>query len=138
VEENKFDKAKEAMDYALKVVPEYNVPYDVITTDIAFTYYQIGETEKAKDIYEKVMQASLKNLNWYARLDRRDFISTISEFSNELRVLRRILPFFQQEYPEDFKKYADFYNQYARLLEPYFGEPSSLGKVPNPQSEPNE
>ena len=44
--EGKKDKAKAALDYAEKMIPAYNVPYDWQNgaVQMAEAYYQLGET----------------------------------------------------------------------------------------------
>ena len=49
MKEGKKDKALAALDYAEKMIPAYNVPYDWQNgaVQMAEAYYQLGETEKA-------------------------------------------------------------------------------------------
>ena len=50
--EGKKDKAKAALDYAEKMIPAYNVPYDWQNgaVQMAEAYYQLGETAKADSV----------------------------------------------------------------------------------------
>jgi len=128
VKEGKFDKAKEAMDYSLKVIPEYNVPYDYYSMDyIADTYYQIGETEKAKEIYDKMMATSLKNLNWYDRLGSRDYASVVLEVRIELSYVQDMLSFYQETDKELFDQYYQDFLRYAARLEAYMQKSQAIG-----------
>ena len=128
VKEGKFDKAKEAMDYSLKVIPEYNVPYDYYSMDyIADTYYQIGETEKAKEIYDKMMATSLKNLNWYDRLGNRDYASVVLEVRIELSYVQDMLSFYQETDKELFDQYYQDFLRYAARLEAYMQKGQAVG-----------
>ena len=118
VKEGKFDKAKEAMDYSLKVIPEYNVPYDYFSTDyIAATYYQIGEIEKAKEIYDKMIATSLKNLNWYNRLNDGDYISVLYDVQRDLSYVQEMLSFYRDIDDESFDQYFEEFSRYIPRFE---------------------
>ena len=120
IQEGKKEMAKEAMDYSLKVIPEYNVPYDFFSTDnIARTYYDLGETEKAKEIYNKMITSSLRSLNWYHRLGNRDYASVIMNVRYELSYVQSMLAFFKETDTELFERYNEEFLQYIPRLEDF-------------------
>ena len=120
VNEQKFDKAKEAMDYSLKVLPKYNVPYDYRSmSNIVSTYEKIGETEKAKEIYSELLQSTLKTLNWYSRMNNRDYLSIYGEAYYQLIYLGNILSFFEKNDKKIFDAYIGEYNKYYSQLQKF-------------------
>jgi hypothetical protein len=108
-------RTKEALDYCLKVIPSYNIPYDFYSTgELAESYDKIGETEKAAELYKELAELSLRNLNWYSRLKAKQYAGVIDEVRRDLTYLQYILPFFQKNDPE-------LYKQYFAEQERYFG-----------------
>jgi tetratricopeptide (TPR) repeat protein len=117
VNEGKLDKAKEAMDYALKVIPTYNIPHDYISSrDIADTYLQAGDTVKAKEIYDTLVETSLKELKWYSRLKPSFYASAMNEVWRSLGCLQRIIHFYENIDPEKYKALIEDYQLYASQI----------------------
>ncbi|WP_297974190.1 DUF2723 domain-containing protein [uncultured Bacteroides sp.] len=81
IREGKKDKAKAALDYAEKMIPAYNVPYDFQNGAIqmAEAYYQIGETEKADNIMKALADKAVEYLTWYLSLSDRHFAISARE-----------------------------------------------------------
>ena len=65
--EGKKDKAKAALDYAEKMIPAYNVPYDWQNgaVQMAEAYYQLGETAKADEMMKALADKAVEYLTWY-------------------------------------------------------------------------
>lgn len=63
--ENKPDSAIAALDKAMEVMPEYNIPYNYFTLLIAESYYEAGAYEKANDISKRMLDIHEDNLIYY-------------------------------------------------------------------------
>jgi hypothetical protein len=97
VEEGKPEKAIEAMDYAVKSIPTYNVPFDFLSTgEIAKTYFLAGDTAKAKTIYDELTDRILGELDWYSRLNRNHYASVLKEIRENLYILRELINFYKE------------------------------------------
>ena len=117
LEEGKKDKAKEVLDYGLKVIPDYNVPYDILSTrEIANVYFLLGDTIKAKKIYDVLVNNSLKALNWYSRFDKQKYLEISDEVMREFYYLKNLLPVYQQI---DQQAYDAAVNDFNRYLQQY-------------------
>lgn len=81
IREGKNDKAKKALDYAEKMIPAYNVPYDWQNgaVQMAEAYYQLGETEKADSIMKALADKAVEYLTWYLSLDEQRFAMSSRE-----------------------------------------------------------
>jgi hypothetical protein len=113
VAEGKKEKAIEAMDYAVKSIPDYNVPYDFYSmSQIAQTYILAGDTVKAKQINDILIESIIKELNWYTRLNDRDYASVYREINNNLYSMGYFLQFYEAADPEKHKFISDNYNRY--------------------------
>jgi tetratricopeptide (TPR) repeat protein len=122
IEEGKKDKAKEVLDYGIKSIPDYNVPYDFYSTrEIANAYYQIGDIENAKKIYDVLVANSLKTLNWYSRLNPQMYGGNLEEIRRELTLLQYLLPNYQHVNPQKFDVANKDFSRYAQQYEQYMG-----------------
>jgi hypothetical protein len=112
INENDSVRAKEVLDYALKAIPSYNIPYDYLSIgDIADSYSKIGEKEKAAELFKELAEVSVKNLNWYSRLNNKQYASVINEVRNDLVSMQYILSFFKEYDNELFEQYSFDYGQ---------------------------
>ncbi len=70
IKEGKKDKALAALDYAEKMIPSYNVPYDWANGafQMVEAYYQLGQNEKANKIIDELANKSLEYMVWYLSL----------------------------------------------------------------------
>jgi hypothetical protein len=129
VAEGKNEKAREAMDYGLKVLPDYNIPYDNFSMrDIAAAYYQIGEFDKAKKIYDALLETTLKNLDWFTSLNRTDYNSVLSDVKINLMYLGDdLIPYYQKTQPDVYQRIIENYSRYVQRLEPYLNSNSRGG-----------
>jgi len=117
IEEGKTDKVKEVLDRAITVLPDYNVPYDYFSAnEIAKSYYQIGDTEKARNIYDILINSSLKSLNWYSRLTPQMYAGVTEDVRRELIFLNSMLPVYQKV---DTKAYTNANNDFQRYIQQY-------------------
>ena len=89
VREGKKDKAKAVVDYAEKMIPAYNVPYDWQNgaVQMAEVYYQVGDTAKAEEMMKALADKSVEYLTWYLSLDDKRLIISAREFEYQWAVL---------------------------------------------------
>jgi len=120
INEGKKDKAKEVFDYSLKVLPEYNIPYDYFSTnEIAKGYYQIGDIEKARKIYDTLVDNSMKTLKWLSGLSTQKYANTLEEARRELYFLQNMLQNYQYVNPEAYKAYNNDFNNYMQQFDQF-------------------
>ena len=115
VREGKKDKAKAVLDYAEKMIPAYNVPYDVQngSSQMAEAYYQIGETEKADEIMKALADKAVEYMTWYLSMDDNRFIISMREFEFHLAALLDIEVKIMKKYNS---KLTDLYESKAQEL----------------------
>jgi hypothetical protein len=100
-------RTEKVADYSLKAIPEYNVPYDYYSLgDIASAYHRIGKEKKANDLYTQLADISMKNLNWYNRLNSSQYASVLNEVQRDLSYMQYIMYYFSENDPEKFNKYS--------------------------------
>jgi hypothetical protein len=64
INEGQNAKAVKALDFCMKALPEYQLPYDYFTLQIAFAYAKAGETKKAADIWNRMITLSKENIDY--------------------------------------------------------------------------
>ena len=98
MKEGKKDKALAALEYAEKMIPAFNVPYDVQNgaLEMAEAYYQLGNNTKADQIIDELANKSVEYLTWYLSLDdnhllmsQREFIMHLSALDMEVKMLEK-------------------------------------------------
>ena len=98
MKEGKKDKALAALEYAEKMIPAFNVPYDVQNgaLEMAEAYYQLGNNTKADQIIDELTNKSVEYLTWYLSLDdnhllmsQREFIMHLSALDMEVKMMEK-------------------------------------------------
>ena len=98
MKEGKKDKALAALEYAEKMIPSYNVPYDWANGafQMAESYYQLGQNEKANKIIDELANKSLEYMIWYLSLNDNqlaiageNFVYNASLLDAEVRLMEK-------------------------------------------------
>ena len=98
MKEGKKDKALAALEHAEKMIPAFNVPYDVQNgaLEMAEAYYQLGNNTKADQIIDELANKSVEYLTWYLSLDdnhllmsQREFIMHLSALDMEVKMMEK-------------------------------------------------
>jgi len=112
INEGKTEKAEQALDYCVKVLPPTTVKYDYSALSLAAGYLAIDKIEKSLDIYTQIADRSMGSLNWYFRLKPNDFRSVFSSVEQDLYIMREVLSALQEIDPQLVDKYIDEFNTY--------------------------
>lgn len=77
--EGQKEKAKEVLNYCLKILPDTTFNYDVFTTGIVNTLFQLKEDSLGKKISGKMLARADENLEYFLNTDRNKMNSYIRE-----------------------------------------------------------
>ena len=119
VREGKKDKAKAALDYAEKMIPAYNVPYDWQNgaVQMAESYYQLGDSAKADEMMKTLADKAVEYLTWYLSMDDSRFAISTREFEYHWAVLDaevKIMKKYNSKLAEIYDpKVEELYNLYV-------------------------
>ena len=112
--EGKRDKTLEVLDYADRMLPACNVPYDYTSAAMAAIYLALGEREKANVIMEGVAKTCTEYLQWGDTLDRNARKSVQQTLQQQLGILGYVLQNWSRYKENDlFEQYYSVYQQYA-------------------------
>ena len=98
MKEGQKDKALAVLDYAEKMIPAYNVPYDWQNgaVQMAEAYYQLGQTEKADKIMDALANKAIEYMTWYLSLDDSQFFVSTREFEYHIALLNEELKLMEK------------------------------------------
>ena len=119
MKEGQKDKALAALDYAEKMIPAYNVPYDWQNgaVQMAEAYYQLGQTEKADKIMDALANKAIEYMTWYLSLDDSQFFVSTREFEYHIALLNeelKLMEKYKSKLSENYSgKLDELYDMYV-------------------------
>jgi hypothetical protein len=84
-------RAKKALEFCNKVIPETTVRHDYTSTQLADFYYKLGDAKNGNAIMDKVAKDCVENLDWYLSLSSTNRNSVQNRIGHNLAVLQQIL-----------------------------------------------
>ena len=117
IEEDKYDKAKDILDLSMEKMPVKQFGFYSILSPIIASYYKIGETEKAREVWQEIATIYQQKLEYYAGLSDNEqdrFISDIMENMQRYRDLVDIA--ILNEDDDTAKEKASEYNHYIDMF----------------------
>lgn len=119
--ERQRDKAREVLDYSLKVLPAYNIPYastDYTSCGYAQAYYGLGASEdiaKANEIIRALLNNCVEYMEWGDSLDKFTRKAVSSTLSHQSAIFGYALQLAERNHQtEILDEYYPFYTQYVR------------------------
>ena len=120
LEEGKYDKAEVILDLAMKHMPVEYYDYYSLLEPFIIGYFEIGETEKAMELWEKVATKYQENLIYYSGLDRERQYAYGSEIITDIERYRSLLTILllnaeeevAREKSEEFEKYQQMFQHF--------------------------
>ena len=114
---------EQALDYAEKMIPAINVPYDWANGafQMAESYYQLGQNEKANKIIDELANKSLEYMIWYLSLNdnqlaiaSENFVYNASLLDAEVRLMEK---YKSEELAKHYSTQLDqLYNEYVTRM----------------------
>ena len=116
-----MERAEKVVDKCLKVIPKYNVPYDLSVSELADAYQKMGKTDKANALYSELADITMRNLNWYNRLNNRHYASVVVDIHRDLRFMQNIMFYFMKNDTEKLNFYLPDYSEYTNRFQTLTG-----------------
>jgi hypothetical protein len=113
VREGQNEKAKEAILFSLKVMPDSSLPYDQSVANYISILYQVGEKQKAEEIINIMAPRLEKSLEYAAKQKE------VRDLQDNLIIAQEIYQALREEgkteealkYQEMFEKYLEIFNK---------------------------
>lgn len=110
--EGKNEKALQALDYAMEVLPPETVPLDYSALSFGDFYYALDQPEKAEALLGEIVDNSFRNLNWYFRLTPNQFTSVLTDVRQDLATIQEALRVAKEYNPEFANKYQEEFDNF--------------------------
>lgn len=108
VREGKFAKAKAALDYCLKVMPDKTIPYDQLSANFVALYLAAGDKKTGLQMADTIMNRNSKALDYYLN-DRRN--SDSREVQTNLYEMQIIVEGVKNAKLPEAVKYEEMFNK---------------------------
>ena len=120
IKEGKNDKALAVLNYAEKMIPAFNVPYDYAngSYQMAESYYILGDRKKAESIINNLANKSFEYMRWYLSLNNNQLAISKDSFLYNAGLLDAEIR-LMQKYKSDklAERYTgQFNNMYSEFL----------------------
>lgn len=92
MDEGDNDRAKNALDRSLQVMPDRTVPYSRVLLPTVETYYELGEYDKANGVTDTLFNRYEQELDYYLSLE----VNHASSIGEELQIANYMLQRFVQ------------------------------------------
>jgi tetratricopeptide (TPR) repeat protein len=89
IRENNIDKAKEVIEISLNNMPVDQFGYYTLVEPFVDGYYKVGETEKARILFDKLKTVYQERLAYYAGTNLDEQYSNIDEIIADMEAYRR-------------------------------------------------
>ncbi len=113
ISEGKKDKAKQVLDYALKVLPNKSIPFDQVSTNFISLFLEVGDRKSAFDIADTISKRDDDNLRYYLTEGNRNS----QEINTNLYELQMIAQAMKDSNVPEAKKYQAVFDKYYKMVE---------------------
>ncbi|MDP5045323.1 MAG: hypothetical protein NWQ06_10145, partial [Leeuwenhoekiella sp.] len=123
INEQEFNKAKNILDLAMEKMPVETFEYYTLLEPYISGYYQVGEQEKARELWNSVAKKYQEKLNYWSTVNlnkqykyAQDIITDIERYRSLVDLLIRnqdqdILPEKAKEFNSYLRKFSQFYGE---------------------------
>jgi len=118
IAEGKIDKAKNVINLAMTKLPLDKFGYYSLVEPFAGGYYKVGETAKAQDLLNKLVEKYKENLNYYSTLTPSDQTDLAMDIITDIERYRSLLQVMQEHKDTAFyNKHKITFNTYVNVFE---------------------
>jgi len=127
IERKDYKRAKDVLDLAMEKMPVKKYGFYALLAPFIADYYEIGEKEKAEEIWEEVAEIYQQKLKYYAQLDQREQRPLFSEIYGTIERYRDLIDIvIVNDTPEYAKSKAEEFNEYVLQFETLYQRPGDF------------
>ena len=142
IEEGKIDKAKDIIELAMTNMPIEFFEFYTFVEPFMDSYYKVGETEKAREVFAKLKKIYQERLEYYAGVSLDEQYESIDDIISDMEGYRRIIDITIQHdtidvseketliFNEYIEKFRHFYQDEFLEDEPPSEDPDMIDTVP--------
>jgi len=120
-------RAKNVLDLAMENMPVEHYSYYALLEPYVSGYYDVGEPEKAREIWEKIATSYQEKLQYYSTWDVDRQYRYFSEIVSDIERYRALVDLLVKHQDEDIlKEKADEFNEHLELFRHFYGEEDEI------------
>ncbi len=137
IDENKIDKAKDIINIAMENMPVEHFGYYAFIEPFVDGYYKVGETEKARNLFQKLKKIYQERLDYFANLPFDEQRLFLDEIIPDLEAYSRNIDILiTNQDKENAEKETLIFNEYIDKFERFYRNDPMEGLMP-PTSDPD-
>ena len=122
INENKLDKAEEIADIAMTNMPVEYFGYYTLLEPYIGTYYEVGNKEKAQQLFKEVANKYQENLTYYSSLEKDNQEHLFEDIYTDIQRYKGLVDVLVKYDTEFAKTEGDIFNNYLILFKSFYGE----------------
>ena len=137
INENKIEKAKDVINIAIENMPVDNFGYYAFVEPFVDGYFKVGETEKARKLFQKLKNIYQERLDYYANLPFEEQRMFLDEIIPDLEAYSRNIDILITNQDKDTaEKETLIFNEYIAKFERFY-QNDPMEKIQAPSSDPD-
>ena len=125
-------RAKEVLDMGMENMPFEYFDYYTLLEPFIGGYYEVGEYDKAKELWEKTAKKYQENLRFYSGWDENRQILYADEIISDMERYRGILNMMvRYEDEQTIREKAEEFNSYVRMFELFYRDDETFDAESN-------
>ncbi|MGB3143035.1 MAG: hypothetical protein WBB24_02930, partial [Maribacter sp.] len=127
IKENKMDRAKEVIEIAIQNMPVENFGYYTLVEPFVDGYYKVGETQKARALFETLKTKYQERLDYYASTSLDEQYSDIDDIIADMEAYRRNIDTVISNDTQDVaEKETLIFNEYIDKFQHFYKDEDDL------------
>jgi len=123
INEGKLDKAEEIADIAMENMPVDYYGFYTLLEPYINAYYEIGNQEKARNLFKQVAQKYQENLKYYSGLKIRNQERLFEDIYTDISRYKALIDILAKYNDTDFAKTeSNIFNNHLRAFSHFYGE----------------
>ena len=128
IRENKIDKAKDIIELGVNKLPIEHYEYYTLVEPFVAGYYEVGEKEKARNLWDKLANKYIEKIGYYSSLDIQRQYRSVEEIITQIERFRSVIDILKEYDQETLSEKAAQFNSLIELF-PSFYDPKTEGYI---------
>lgn len=138
IDENKIDKAREVIDIVMKNMPLDQFGYYAFVEPFVDGYYKVGETQKARDLYQRLKTKYQERLEYYESVPLDQQYENINEIIADMEAYRRNIDILIMNKDRELaEKETLIFNEYIDKFSHFYKDEPTGEEIPSLDGDPD-
>lgn len=128
INEDKLDKAEEIADIAMANMPVEYFGYYTLLEPYISAYYEVGNKDKAQQLFKDVAKKYQENLTYYSGLKVENQERLFEDIYTDIQRYKGLVDVLIEYDIEFAEKEGDIFNNYLKLFKHFYGEDEPINE----------